>query len=175
MQVKLINEWSKAQAVSELQRCCGSRAWASAMAARRPFEDAAQLLKAAEDIWWNLSGDDWLEAFSHHPKIGNVDNLRKKFASTASWSEGEQKGVDQASEKALEQLAAGNNDYESRFGYIFIVCATGKSAEEMLAILQRRLHNKPAEELKVAAAEQSKITALRLEKLCQEVQSQPTS
>ena len=145
------------------------------MAARRPFSDAAQLLQAAEDIWWNLSDRDWLEAFSHHPKIGNVDNLRKKFASTASWSEGEQKGVNRASEKTLEQLAKGNNDYESKYGYIFIVCASGKSAEEMLAILQQRLHNKPAEELKIAAGEQSKITAIRLEKLCQEVQSQPTS
>ena len=108
---------------------------------------------------------DWLEAFAAHPRIGDLDALRKKFASTANWCAGEQAGVAAADEAVLTALADGNRAYEARFGYIFIVCATGKSAAEMLAILTARLANDPEVELKVATAEQAKITRLRLEKL----------
>ena len=108
---------------------------------------------------------DWREAFTHHPKIGDVDALREKFASTAAWAAGEQGAVRQASEATLQGLKAGNEAYEQHFGYIFIVCATGKSADEMLALLQARLPHSPAEEIHVAMAEQAKITRLRLEKL----------
>jgi 2-oxo-4-hydroxy-4-carboxy-5-ureidoimidazoline decarboxylase len=115
-----------------------------------------------------------LEAFSAHPKIGDINSLRAKYSATRDWSKGEQSGVDSAQEAVLEGLARGNADYEKRFGHIFIVCATGKTAAEMLDILQGRIGNDSAEELKIAAHEQSKITKIRLEKLCQEVPSQPT-
>jgi 2-oxo-4-hydroxy-4-carboxy-5-ureidoimidazoline decarboxylase len=135
------------------------------MTARRPFESADALFAAAEDVWAGLGRDDWLEAFAAHPRIGDIDGLRKKFATTADWSAGEQAGVAGAAEQVLRDLAAGNADYEARFGHTFIVCATGKTAAEMLALLRARLANDPAAELRVAAAEQAKITRLRLEKL----------
>ncbi|MCA8830808.1 2-oxo-4-hydroxy-4-carboxy-5-ureidoimidazoline decarboxylase [Hymenobacter pini] len=149
----------------ELRRCCGSSAWVAALNQLFPFEDAETLYKAATHIWNSLSEADWREAFTHHPKIGDVGALREKFASTSTWAEGEQGAVRQASEETLQALAAGNEAYEQRFGYIFIVCATGKSAAEMLALLQARLANPPEAEIRVAAAEQDKITRIRLEKL----------
>jgi 2-oxo-4-hydroxy-4-carboxy-5-ureidoimidazoline decarboxylase len=130
-----------------------------------PADDMIELLEDAEDQWWQCSEDDWKEAFSHHPKIGDVESLTKKFASTAHWASGEQSGVGIASKETIEALAEGNRLYEEKFGYIFIVCATGKSAEEMLEMLQSRLENNPAEEIKIAADEQNKITKLRIEKL----------
>jgi 2-oxo-4-hydroxy-4-carboxy-5-ureidoimidazoline decarboxylase len=148
-----------------LLRCCGSREWAQGMLARRPFRSAAELFAAAEEFWAGLGRDDWLEAFAVHPRIGDLDALRKKFATTADWASHEQAGVAGASDDTVRQLADGNRRYEERFGYIFIVCATGKSAAEMLDILNARLQNTPEQEITVAAAEQAKITRLRLEKL----------
>lgn len=134
-----------------------------------PADDLVELLEDAEEIWFELSTDDWKEAFSHHPKIGDVDSLKKKFDAvdlvTTGWASGEQSGVNTASPQLLEALAEGNRQYEEKFGYIFIVCATGKSAEEMLGILHQRLRNSPEEEIKIAADEQNNITKLRLEKL----------
>ena len=150
---------------AELHRCCASKRWVELMLARRPFTDDAALLKAAEEIWFGLSREDWLEAFSHHPKIGNVESLREKFQNTSQWAKNEQAAVGRASEETIKKLAEANQVYENRFGYIFIVCATGKSAEEMLAILQNRLSNDPSEEIHIAAREQHKITCLRLMKL----------
>lgn len=124
-----------------------------------------ELLEDAEAQWYECSPDDWKEAFSHHPRIGDVESLTKKFASTAQWASGEQSGVNAASGKTIEELAEGNRLYEEKFGYIFIVCATGKSAEEMLSLLQARLPNVPTEEIEIAAEEQNKITKLRLQKL----------
>jgi 2-oxo-4-hydroxy-4-carboxy-5-ureidoimidazoline decarboxylase len=135
------------------------------MMARRPFADAAALRAAADEVWSALSHGDWLEAFSHHPRIGDVEGLRARFASTRTWAEGEQAGARAASDEVLRALAEGNRAYEARFGHIFIVCATGKSAEEMLALLRARLPNDPVAEARVAAGEQAKITRLRLEKL----------
>lgn len=135
------------------------------MAQRFPFQNQAELFAAAEEIWFKLLPNDWLEAFAHHPKIGDLNSLRAKFASTRQWAEGEQARVSTASEEVLRALAEGNAQYENKFGYIFIVCATGKSAEEMLTILQSRLSNEHATELYLAAVEQSKITKIRLEKL----------
>ncbi len=135
------------------------------MAQRFPFQNKEELFVAAEEIWFKLLPNDWLEAFAHHPKIGDMNSLRAKFASTQQWAAGEQAGVRAASDAVLQALAEGNAQYESKFGYIFIVCATGKSAEEMLAILQTRLPNEHATELSLAAVEQSKITRIRLEKL----------
>jgi len=136
------------------------------MVAIFPVAAAETLLHQASAIWNTLSETDWCEAFSHHPKIGgDVVALRQKFASTSAWAEGEQASVKQASQAKLEALAAGNTEYEQKFGYIFIVCATGKTAEEMLALLQARLPNRPVDEIKIAMGEQDKITRIRLEKL----------
>ncbi len=130
-----------------------------------PADDMVELLEDAEEQWWQCSESDWKEAFSHHPKIGDLASLTKKFASTAKWATGEQGGVNMATKETLGALAEGNRLYEAKFGYIFIVCATGKSADEMLVILQSRLQNSPETEIQVAADEQQKITRLRLEKL----------
>ena len=146
----------------ELLRCCGSQAWARKMMAAKPYKDG--LAAAAEKAWHSLSHEDWLEAFSHHPKIGEKDMLREKFAATRQWAQFEQAGVGSANDHILEALAAGNAEYEKKFGYIFIVCATGKSATEMLAIIQDRLRNDRQSEIVIAAEEQLKITLLRLDK-----------
>ncbi len=152
-------------AVERLRRCCGSRRWAQAMADLRPFADAEDLFAVAKRVWEGLAPADWLEAFAAHPRIGGKDALREKFAATRAWARGEQAGAAQASEEVLAALERGNADYERRFGYIFIVCATGKSAAEMLELLRERLSHPPHKELKIAAAEQAKITQLRLRKL----------
>lgn len=160
-----LNSVSATLAQDILLRCCGSERWANSMAARRPFATKEDLLRIADEEWAKLDRRDILEAFAAHPRIGDVDALRKKFASTAAWCAGEQAGVRDANEDVIQGLAEGNRQYEARFGYIFIVCATGKTAAEMLALLQSRLTNDPAMELRIAAAEQAKITRLRLEKL----------
>ena len=148
-----------------LRSCCGASAWVERMMARRPFGSHDSLIAAARDEWFGLQRSDWLEAFGHHPKIGDRDSLRQRFARTAHLSEREQAGVDGASEDVLEALAAGNREYERRFGYIFIVCASGKSADGMLRMLRQRLPNPPDVEIRIAAEEQAKITELRLEKI----------
>ena len=130
-----------------------------------PFLSTAHLRGEAESNWWALDESDWLEAFTHHPKIGEDKAvLRAKFAETASLSISEQRGVNNASEEVLESLAKLNGIYAQQFGFIFIVCAQGKSATEMLSLIEARMHNSPSEELRVAAGEQAKITWLRLEK-----------
>lgn len=148
-----------------LRSCCGASAWIERMVARRPFGSHDALMAAAREEWFGLQRSDWLEAFGHHPKIGDRDSLRQRFARTAHLSEREQAGVDGASQDVLEALAAGNREYERRFGYIFIVCASGKSADGMLQLLRDRLPNSPEVEIIIAAAEQAKITELRLEKV----------
>jgi len=148
-----------------LRSCCGASAWVERMMARRPFGSRDALMATARDEWFGLQRSDWLEAFGHHPKIGDRDSLRQRFARTAHLSEREQAGVDGASEDVLEALAAGNREYERRFGYIFIVCASGKSADEMLGMLRQRLPNPPDVEIWIAAEEQARITELRLKKL----------
>jgi OHCU decarboxylase len=140
-----------------LLQCCGSKRWAEAMLARRPLLDRAALFSTAESIWWTLDSHDWLEAFSAHPRIGE-----KKLA---GWSSQEQNGIHAAPTQILRQLAAGNQEYERRFGWIFLIQAAGKSAPDMLGSLQARLANPPEAELRIAAGEQAKITASRLDKL----------
>ncbi|MCZ7678176.1 MAG: 2-oxo-4-hydroxy-4-carboxy-5-ureidoimidazoline decarboxylase [Sandaracinaceae bacterium] len=149
-----------------LTRCCGARRWVDGMLARRPFGADEALMEAADQVWSTMEREDVLEAFTHHPRIGaSVEELRKRFASTSAWSAGEQGAVAAAGEETLRALSAGNAAYEARYGFIFIVCATGKSAEEMLALLNARMGHEPGDELRVAAAEQAKITKLRLAKL----------
>src|SRR5258706_1048743 len=165
MTLQHFNSLSQPEVLSELLRCCGSRRWAEMMAARRPFPSVEVLLTCAEELWNGLSHDDWKEAFSHHPRIGDVGKLKEKFAATAEWASKEQSGVALASDDVLQSLAGKNSTYEKKFGYIFIVCATGKSAAEILSLIEERLGNDPGTEIRVAANEQSKITKLRLEKL----------
>lgn len=157
MRFQEFNAADEAIARAALLRCCGSKRWADAMLAQRPFRGPDTLFSKAESIWWTLDPGDWLEAFSAHPRIGE-----KKLA---AWSSQEQNGVHSASTQTLEQLAVGNQEYERQFGWIFLVNGTGKSAQEMLGSLQTRLTNPPEEELRIAAGEQAKITALRLNKL----------
>ena len=166
MTLKELNQLPESDLADALRKCCGSTTWVDNMLAMFPVADEKTLMEGANNVWNKLSEADWREAFTHHPKIGgDVAALREKFASTSTWAEGEQAAVRQASQVTLEALAAGNAEYEQKFGYIFIVCATGKSAEEMLALLQARLPNKPEDELKIVVGEQDKITRIRLEKL----------
>ncbi len=149
-----------------LTRCCGAARWVEGMLSARPFHSLDHLLGAADHVWWHLGDGDWLAAFDHHPRIGaNIDALREKFAATAGWSAGEQQSVASASEETLQAPADGNRAYEARYGHIFIVCASGLTAAEMLQRLQARMDKPSDAELRIAAGEQCKITALRLHKL----------
>jgi OHCU decarboxylase len=154
-----------AEAEAALQACCGSRAWVSAVASGRPYGDAAALYAAAESSWWALEPDDWLEAFRAHPRIGERKAQAAQDARASDWAAGEQSGMDAAGDSVRDALAEGNRAYEARFGYIYIVCATGREPGEMLEMLRARLHNDAHTEIRVAAEEQRKITRLRLDKL----------
>ena len=145
-----------------LAKCCGSKRWVARMLEHRPFLSDATLRATADAAWADLDRADYLEAFSHHPRLGeDMAKLRAKFHA-ADWSAGEQSGVAAANEATLEALRAGNAAYEARFGFVFLVCASGKSADEMLALLTERLAHDRATELAIAAAEHAKITRLRL-------------
>lgn len=145
-----------------LRAACGSSRWVERMLARRPFGSRESLLSLAREEWFALTEDDWREAFTHHPKIGDRESLAARFPATHHLSSREQAGVTGAAEGVLDALAEGNRLYEQKFGHFFIVCATGKSAEEMLTLLRERLDNEPEREIRIAAEEQAKITALRL-------------
>jgi 2-oxo-4-hydroxy-4-carboxy-5-ureidoimidazoline decarboxylase len=163
-----LNQLPDSDARAALERCCGARAWVARLCEGRPYASRAALLAAAERAADAMTPADWLEAFTHHPRIGDVAGLRAKFASTADWAGDEQRGASAAADATLQALADANQEYAERFGHIFIVFATGKSAAEMLAILRGRLGNTPQRELEIAAGEQRKITRLRLQKLLEE-------
>jgi OHCU decarboxylase len=150
------NRLSLDEAAALLLPCCGSRAWALRMAEGRPFQSVTDLQETSHRIWRSLDGRDWREAFAAHPRIGEKGSR---------WSEQEQAGARDADAQTLGELIEANRVYETRFDHIFIVCATGKSAAEMLGLLRARLDNDPETELRIAAEEQRKITNLRLEKL----------
>ena len=135
------------------------------MAVERPFGSLKQLIKDSDRIWWALGSTDWLEAFHSHPKIGEKKAAAAIAAEAQQWAEDEQSGTRAATAETIAELAELNSAYEKKFGYIFIVCASGKSSEEMLATLRNRLNNDPDDELRIAAAEQAQITQLRLRKL----------
>jgi len=161
-----LNALDAAEAERELLKCCGSTGWARALVTQRPFGETQELVAAADDIWRNLSRRDWLEAFAAHPKIGGRKAAQEpEDAQAQIWSEQEQSGARDAERATLDELAEANRVYEEKFGHIFIVCATGKTAAEMLALLRDRLPNDAGIELSNAAEEQRKITRLRLEKL----------
>ena len=151
-------------AVQETLPCCGSKAWADGLAARRPFPDVTSLLAASDETWSNLSAADWMEAFRSHPRIGESRTPESTSIQSATWSAQEQQKVAVAGDAAKSALAEANEKYERRFGHIFIVCATGKSAAEILGILQRRLHNDDRTELLEAAEQQRQIIRIRVTK-----------
>ena len=160
-----LNILSMDQLRAALLKCCGSPAWVDKMLPFFPADDLVELLEDAEEQWWKCSEEDWKEAFAQHPPIGDREALEKKFASTAAWAASEQGGINSASQQVLEAFEEANRKYKEKFGYIFIVCATGRSADEMLGMLQMRLQNSPEVEIEIAADEQNKITKLRIEKL----------
>ncbi len=151
--LRLINAWTPGVAFGRFLQCCGSARWANEMTAARPFTTWNDVEKSAADIWKRATREDMLDAFAAHPKIGDHEGAD------------EQSGVRSAAETTLEELSRLNREYEARFGYIYIVCATGKSAVEMLELLRVRLENDRDEELAVAAQEQHLITQLRLRKI----------
>ena len=160
-----LNSLTANEAAQELLQCCGSKRWAKEVANARPYPTLEALLTTAHDIWWSLDPSDWLEAFRSHPKIGEKKAADKVSAQSQQWSGQEQSGVSEASHETVSTLATLNEAYEQKFGYIFIICATGKSSGEMLSALRERLEHDVPSELPIAAAEQSKITELRLKKL----------
>lgn len=160
-----LNNLDEAARAEALEKCCGSSTWVQGMMRKFPFGSTEKLIREAEDVWRSCHVEDWKQAFTHHPKIGDLDSLKKRFASTSKWASGEQSAVKAAGAETLIKLQKGNEAYQEKFGYIFIVCATGKSAEEMLFLLEERLPNVPEEEIRIAMEEQLKITVLRLQKL----------
>jgi OHCU decarboxylase len=168
MTLTYLNTLPPARATELLTACCGSSKWVSKLVARRPFKSRDAVLEAADEIWKSLAESDWHEAFAHHPRIGDSTSAVAQGDRGREWSASEQAAVTRASESIRLAQQDMNAQYERRFGYIYIVCATGKTPNEMFAIARDRLSNDPATELKVAAEEQRKITRLRLEKLLEE-------
>ena len=165
MSLEYLNALSASEAANEFLKCCGSKRWADAMTRRRPYPNLEDLTLTANKIWWSLEPSDWLEAFRSHPKIGEKKTAEAVSQQAQNWAGQEQAAVQTASRETLDSLAELNQQYEAKFGFIFIVCATGKSADEMLALLRARLNNEIPIELRIAAAEQAKITEIRLKKL----------
>ena len=168
----VLDRWNKAdegEALRALIACCGAERWAEAMVALRPIENVLELSLAADRVWSTMEEADWMEAFACHPRIGERGGIGERKAAHASsksltWSRQEQASASDAEDAVLAELAEGNALYEERFGFTYIVCATGRSAEEMLKILNRRLANERTTELREAAEQQRQITQIRLGK-----------
>lgn len=161
-----LNSLSEQDAFAQLEQCCVSKTWVNKMVESRPFSTEEDLIKKAASIWYNdCTTEDFKEAFTGHPKIGNVESLKEKFAHTAAWAGDEQSKVDEANMETIEALTKANASYQNKFGYIFIVSASGKSAEDMLEIINSRLQHETDDEIYVAMNEQHKITVIRLAKL----------
>jgi len=166
----VLDDWNRQsveQAIGAILPCCGSQAWARGMAVRRPLVDEASLLAASDETWHNLTQSDWMEAFQSHPRIGESNARQFAPSQAAAWSAHEQKRIADAETAVKIALEEGNREYERRFDRIFIVCATGKSAAEILEILRRRLQNDAETELREAAEQQRQITQIRLRKWLQ--------
>ena len=163
-----LDKMTESAAAELLADCCGSSRWVSEMIVSRPFGSRSAVFSAADRIWSSLSASDWVEAFEHHPRIGERTSAVAQGERGAEWSSREQSGIDSAGDDVRKALAEVNQEYERRFGYIYIVCATGKKPEEMLALARKRLRNAAAAEIRVAAEEQRKITRIRLEKLLED-------
>lgn len=164
---RMLSQWNRLsvnEAAAQILPCCGSRAWAQAMASQRPFADLASLLQASDAVWSNLSEAGWREAFASHPRIGSSVPDGKSSRQSVAWSAQEQSDATKAADSVTFALAIANREYERRFRRIFIICATGKSAAEVLENLERRLNNEAPAELLEAAEQQRQITRLRLKK-----------
>ena len=159
--MRRLSDLPREEAAAELLACCGSARWVERMLSQRPFKDRDEVFASATRIWNDLGRDDWLEAFRAHPRIGETGSATEQR---------EQAGMDAAGAALKSAMAEANREYEARFGWIYLVCATGRSAEEMLAFARQRMANTPGEELNVAAAEQERITKLRLEQLLEKGQ-----
>ena len=169
MTVEEFNNMPHDEAAKQLSNCCGATKWQQEMLQNMPFKNVNELIKTMQQIWYKQCGEnDWLEAFTHHPKIGDVKSLTEKFAATKHLAGNEQKNVNDASVETINNLAKANTEYEEKFGFIFIVCATGKTAEEMLRLLTDRMENSKTAEINIAMGEQNKITFLRLKNLFSE-------
>jgi len=165
MTLEEFNNLDKEEAKTALRNCCATTAWVDCMVNLRPYRYLSEVFQYADVFWDKTNKYDWLEAFEGHPKIGDIKSLKGKFAATAVVAAGEQSAVEDASEEVLTALITRNEAYLAKFGFIFIVYATGKSVEEILGILNDRLLNEKERELKTAAEEQRKITRKRLQKL----------
>jgi 2-oxo-4-hydroxy-4-carboxy-5-ureidoimidazoline decarboxylase len=165
MNLAQLNGLTSDESTHIFMQCCTSTTWVKAMVDGRPFTEQQVIINLADLVWENLAESDYLEAFEGHPQIGNVDSLKAKYANTKALASGEQSLVNEATEQVIVALAKGNAEYFEKFGFIFIVCATGKSADQMLALLKERLPNDKETELVNAAEEQRKIFQLRLGKL----------
>jgi len=163
--VEWLNRLPEDKAIDKFRGCCGSEAWCQTMIQRRPFISVTELHRLGDDAMDGLGQQDWKQAFESHPQIGDLTSLRMKFSGNKAWSAAEQSGIASANDQILTELVKGNADYLAKFGFIFIVCASGKSAAELLSALQLRLPLNPAVELDNAAAEQRKITHLRIDKI----------
>ena len=165
MTLEEFNQLDTEQCRKLLFNCCGSSSWTNEMLRNFPYASFDALEEQAVIIFQNGTEQDWLEAFSHHPRLGDRKNLENKFAATRHWAGEEQAGTAAAAESILSQLVQANLEYENKFGFTYILCATGKSASFMLESLQDRLPNQRMVELTIAMEEQNKITKLRLKKL----------
>lgn len=154
---------------AELLKCCGNEKWADEMIVFVPFGSAEEIEDTAEKIWSKLGKEDKLESFGHHPKIGGLESLKKKYSLSGEMSKQEQSGIQNASETTIKELAKYNEDYEKKFGYVFLVCATGKSADEMLGLLKTRINNDPETEFRIAGNELIKIAKLRLNRITEKL------
>lgn len=160
-----LNSLAPDEAVKQLLQCCGSKRWAELVVSDRPYSTIEDLIAHAHQVWSSLSSTDWLEAFRSHPKIGEKKASQNVSGQSQQWSGQEQSGVSSATRETVDSLTTLNRAYEEKFGFIFIICATGKTSSEMLAALEERLQHDYETELRLAAAEQAKITGLRLKKL----------
>lgn len=172
--MSVLSDWNEApgkQAEAEIRACCGSRRWAAKVCAARPYTDQDQFAKFAAEAWWSLDEQDWLEAFACHPqigeKVGGASAAKHAATRSGAWSRQEQSKYSGAEDEVKQAIAEGNREYQKQYGFIYIVCASGKTPGEMLAILRGRLGRDRAAELREAALQQQQITDLRLGKwLC---------
>lgn len=165
MKLAQFNALADRDAKRLMRSCCGSSRWVGGVLSGRPYDGLDGLLAAAETAWREAGPADWEEAFAHHPRIGESLAEAPVSETARAWSAGEQGALDRGTAGVRTDLANGNKEYERKFGRIFIVCASGKGPDELLKNLGARLSNAPDEELRIAVAEQGKITLLRLRKL----------
>ena len=165
---QVLEQWNQSpaqEAVTAVLSCCGSHAWATKLCESRPYRSPEEVMSSADEIWQSLDPEDWSEAFGCHPRIG--ESARGVHGQSAEWSQEEQSGAQAGSPEVLASIARLNKEYEERHGFTYIVCATGKSAEELLSLLEKRIANSTLDEIREAAEQQRQITQLRLKKWLQ--------